>query len=306
MNLTPQAAVMFPGPWEHRDVAANGARFHTVHCGAGPLVVLLHGFPMYWWTWRTHLGALADAGYHAVAMDLRGYGGSDHTPHGYDPMTLSADVAGVIRSLGESSAVVVGHGLGGTVAWSAAVMRAPVIRAIATVSAPHPVRMRQANTQDPEQRRLSRYTLGFQWPLAPEHSLVKKDAERVEFLLRLWSGTPGWPDPETALMFRRAMQFSSTAHCALEYYRWAFRSIQRSDGRQFIHRMRFPVQQPVLQILGDSDVSILGRTYAGSEAYVTGPFDRVDMRSIGHFPHEEDGVRFCEALVPWLNKVHSR
>lgn len=107
----------------HRDVAANGARFHIAELGEGPLVLLLHGFPQFWWTWRHQLTALADAGFRAVAMDLRGVGGSDRTPRGYDPANLALDVTGVIRSLGEPDAALVGHDLGGYLAWTAAVMR---------------------------------------------------------------------------------------------------------------------------------------------------------------------------------------
>lgn len=90
--------VRLDGPWTHRDVAANGARFHIAEMGEGPLVLLLHGFPQFWWTWRHQLPALADAGFRAVAMDLRGVGGSDRTPRGYDPANLALDVTGVIRS----------------------------------------------------------------------------------------------------------------------------------------------------------------------------------------------------------------
>ena len=124
----PDAAIRAAGPWTHRDVAANGARFHVVDIGDGPAVLLLHGFPTFWWTWRRQLIALADAGYRAIAMDLRGYGGSDHPPEGYDPRTMAADVAGVIRCLGEPEAVVVGHGWGGVGAWSTAVLEPEVVR----------------------------------------------------------------------------------------------------------------------------------------------------------------------------------
>ncbi|CAM5326085.1 hypothetical protein SANTM175S_10566 [Streptomyces antimycoticus] len=79
---TSASVVRLDGPWTHRDVAANGARFHIAELGDGPLVLLLHGFPQFWWTWRHQLPALADAGYRAVAMDLRGVGGSDRTPRG--------------------------------------------------------------------------------------------------------------------------------------------------------------------------------------------------------------------------------
>ncbi len=102
--------IELPGPWSHRYISANGARFHVCESlpepsvgpnpTAAPLVVLLHGFPEFWWAWRHQLPVLAAAGYHAVAMDLRGYGASDKTPRGYDPLTLSADVTGVIRGMG--------------------------------------------------------------------------------------------------------------------------------------------------------------------------------------------------------------
>ena len=83
--MTDSSAVLVDGPWQHRFVSANGARFHVVEAGsdpAAPLVVLLHGFPEHWWAWRHQLPALAAAGYRAVAMDLRGAGASDKPPQG--------------------------------------------------------------------------------------------------------------------------------------------------------------------------------------------------------------------------------
>ena len=100
--------------------------------------MLLHGFPQMWWAWRHQLPALAEAGYRVAAMDLRGCGASDKPPQGYDVPTLTRDVAGVIRSLGSSDAVVVGHGLGGTVAWSMPALRPAVTRAIAALSSRAP------------------------------------------------------------------------------------------------------------------------------------------------------------------------
>jgi pimeloyl-ACP methyl ester carboxylesterase len=303
VSPNPEQAIWASGPWEHRDVAANGARFHTAQAGSGPLVLLLHGFPMYWWTWRQLIPQLADAGYQAVAMDLRGYGGSDHTPHGYDPATSAADVAGVIRSLGHHKATVIGHGWGGLIAWSSAVLRPSAINAIAPISMPHPIRLQRAVRKDPAQRKLSRYTLGFQWPFTPERALLRDDAQHVEDFLRRWSGTPGWPDPQTAMYYRRAMQFQSSAHCALEYFRWAIRSVPRKDGRRFMKRMNTKIEQPVLHVIGKSDGSILPRSSDGSEAYVNGPYQRIDMTGVGHFPQEEDGKRFAEILQPWLREV---
>src|SRR3954447_10647843 len=130
----PDASIaLLDGPWEHRMVAANGARFHVAATGRGPLVLFLHGFPEFWWAWRHQLPAVAEAGYRAAAMDLGGYGASDKPPRGYDPTTLAADVAGVIRSLGDRDAVVVGHGWGGLVAWTVAVAHAGQVRGVAAV-----------------------------------------------------------------------------------------------------------------------------------------------------------------------------
>lgn len=301
--VTPEQAVWADGPWEHRDVAANGARFHIATMGEGPLVVLMHGFPQYWWTWRHLLPRLADAGYRAVAMDLRGYGGSDHTPHGYDPHTLSADVAGVVRSLGESSAVLIGHGWGGMIAWAAAVMRLSAVRAIVPVSMPHPILLRRGLVSDPEQRKLSRYAITYQWPFAPERALTKNNGARVEQLLQRWGAAPGWPSAQESAMYRAAIQFSSTAHCALEYHRWAIRSIPRPDGRRFQQRMEFPIRQPVLQINGLADGSILPRTSDGGEAFVRGDYRRVDLADVGHFPQEEAPDTFADLVLPWLAEL---
>ena len=93
--------ILIDGPWHHHFVAANGARFHVAVAGSTvgdpPLVILLHGFPQFWWAWRHQLVALAASGYRVAAMDLRGQGASDKPPIGYDVPTLARDVAGVIR-----------------------------------------------------------------------------------------------------------------------------------------------------------------------------------------------------------------
>ena len=105
--------VRVAGPWTHRDVSANGIRLHVAELGEGPLVLLLHGFPEFWWSWRHQLTSLAEAGYRAVAVDLRGYGDSDKPPRGYDGFTLAGDVAGLVKALGAQRAHLVGHAWGG-------------------------------------------------------------------------------------------------------------------------------------------------------------------------------------------------
>ena len=284
-------------------MAANGARFHIAMMGEGPPVLLVHGFPTYWYTWRHLLPALADAGYRAFAMDLRGYAGTDHTPRGYDPFTLAADLRGVIRSLGLPNAVVIGHGWGAFVAWTAAALQPDVIRGLVAVAMPHPVRLRNAIVGDPEQRRLSRYGMGFQMPRGAERRLVADDAAVIGQYLRDWSGPGAWPDEASELHYRRAFQYRATAHCALEYHRWALRSIPRPDGVRYVHRMEQPIIAPVLQIHGLSDGAVLPRSVDGSEEFVTGGYQRHDLPDIGHFVHEEDPQAFADLVLPWLATV---
>ncbi|WP_059010557.1 alpha/beta fold hydrolase [Streptomyces specialis] len=296
---TRSSVILRDGPWTHRDVAANGARFHIAEIGDGPLVLLLHGFPQFWWAWRHQLTALAGAGFRAVAMDLRGVGGSDRTPRGYDPANLALDVTGVIRSLGEPDAALVGHDLGGYLAWTAAVMRPKLVRRLAVVSMPHPRSWRASMLRDPRQTAASAFVWGFQRPWLPERQLVADEAEAVGRLLRDWSG-PRQPESDDVMVYRRAMTIPSTAHCAIEPYRWLIRSIVRPDGVQFNRRMKRPVLVPTLHLHGSLDPVMRTRSSAGSGEYVEAPYRWRLFDGLGHFPHEEDPVAFSTELIDWL------
>src|SRR6202000_1805704 len=105
------AVVQIGGPWAHRSISANGTRFHAAEVGDGPLVVLLHGVPEVWWTWGHQLAVLPGAGFRAVAVALRGYGGSDKPPRGYDLVTAASDAAGRVPAPGG------GHAHGGGPRW---------------------------------------------------------------------------------------------------------------------------------------------------------------------------------------------
>ncbi len=299
------AVIRAVGPWSHRDVSANGCRFHVVEAGEGPAVVLLHGFPTFWWTWRAHLPALAASGYRVIAMDLRGYAGSDHPPQGYDPRTMAADVAGVIRSLGESDAVVVGHGWGGIAAWSAAVLHPEAVRAIASVAMPHPRALRSALLRDRKQRAAMRYALGFQLPFLPERRLGSHDGNRVGELLRSWSQDTSWATDELLAEFQCAFLRWPTAHTAIEYHRWAVRSALRPDGHAYMSLMEAPLRQSVLHIHATGDPMILPTSAEGTAEYVRGEYARVDI-DCGHFVHEEKPAEFQRTLMTWLDTVHGR
>src|SRR3954462_4444171 len=180
--------VMIDGPWSHRFVSANGTRFHVVEAGTGPLVLFLHGFPEFWYSWHNQLPALVDAGFRAVAIDLRGYGASDKPPRGYDGYTMAADVAGLIRALGERSAVLVGGGYGGAMAWTTAAFHPKLVRRLVVTSAAHPLRLRAALFADPRgQLTASGPMLKFQLPRY-EHMVTRDNAELIGRYLRQWGG----------------------------------------------------------------------------------------------------------------------
>ena len=298
MTAAADSAIHIDGPWTHRSVSANGTRFHIAEAGDGPLVLLLHGFPEFWWTWRHQLASLPAAGFRAVAADLRGYGGSDKPPRGYDLVTAASDVAGLVRALGEANAIVVGHDWGGLVAWTVGAYYPKLVRRLAVVSVAHPLRMRGAMFTEPLSRR-NGHMLAFQLPVMPERQLLRDDAELVGRILTDWSA-PGWPDGETEQVYRRAIQIPSVAHSAMEYYRWFFRSTLRPDGMRYTHRMRVPIQAPTLQVHGALDTSVLPATARGAGRHVEGPYRWRMIDGAGHFPHEERADRFDAELRGWL------
>jgi pimeloyl-ACP methyl ester carboxylesterase len=298
--MTDESAVLVDGPWRHRSVSAGGTRFHVAELGDGPLVLLVHGFPEFWWSWHHQLESLAAAGYRAAAVDLRGYGGSDKPPRGYDLVTLAGDIAGLVRSLGEANATVVGHDWGGLLAWTMGVYYPKVVERMVAVSAAHPLRLGHSLLMDIRgQGWAARHALGFQLPMAPEKRLVKNDAALVGDLLRDWSG-PGWPDASTSQLYRSAFQIPGVAHCALEYHRWTIRSLLRPDGIRYAGRMRSPIRVPVLHLHGALDRCVLPRSAQGSGRYVEAPYRWKLIEGAGHFPHEERPESFDEELLGWL------
>lgn len=299
-----ESVIRTSGPWEHREIAANTARFHIVEAGEGPLLLFLHGFPTFWWTWRKQLEYFQTKGFRVVAMDLRGYGGSDKTPHGYDPMTLASDVRGVILALGETKAVVVGQGWGGLLAWCVATMYPENVVGIVPVSMPHPKRLRRSILRDTVQRKALSYIYAFQLPFYPEYRLRKNNAQKIGEILEEWS-SGNWPDEETKTVFRAAMLEPAAIHCSLEYHRWALRSIPRKDGRTFQDIMSNDIEVPVLQIHGTLDGSITPKTANKSREFIDSEYEYVLISECGHFPHEEAPDIFNETLENWLAKLET-
>ena len=154
---------------EHKYADNDGVRIHYALAGEGPLVVMIHGFPDFWYSWRDQMAAL-EGEYRVAALDLRGYNLSDK-PAGverYAMPELVADVAAVIAAEGEESAVVVGHDWGGAIAWNVAMTRPELVASLIILNLPHPAGLARELMTNPDQQRNSQYARDFQKPNAHE------------------------------------------------------------------------------------------------------------------------------------------
>ena len=164
---------------EHRYAENDGVKIHYVTAGSGPLVVMVHGFPDFWYSWRKQIAALENT-YRIAAVDLRGYNGSDK-PDGVESYTmplLVADIAAVIAAEGAESAVVAGHDWGGAIAWSLAMSRPELVSALVILNLPHPAGLRRELATNPDQQQSSAYAYAFQEPEA-HRGLTAGAARRV-------------------------------------------------------------------------------------------------------------------------------
>ena len=176
---------------KHRIVEANGIRMHLAEQGTGPLVVLCHGFPESWYSWRHQLGALAEAGFHVVAPDMRGYGQTDRPEEieNYTLLHLVGDMVGLLDTLGAESAVIIGHDWGAPVAWHAALMRPDRFRGVVGLSVPfRPRGQARPTTMMPQNDDAIFYQLYFQNPGVAEAEFERDPRMTVRALLYSASG----------------------------------------------------------------------------------------------------------------------
>jgi pimeloyl-ACP methyl ester carboxylesterase len=206
----------------------NGLRLHYVEAGEpdGPLVLLLHGFPEFWYSWRSQLPALADAGFHAVAPDMRGYNTSAK-PSGvasYRLKHLTGDVVELIGRFEAERAAVVGHDWGGVVAWELGHRRPEVLDRLAVLNAPHLDRFERA-LRSPGQLARSWYALAFQVPVLPELVLRQRGFGWLGTMLRRDPVTPAAFDEREIGRYEEALSRPGALRAALNYYRALFRTM---------------------------------------------------------------------------------
>jgi epoxide hydrolase 4 len=282
----------------HRWVDVGRLRLHCVEAGAGPLVVLLHGFPEFWYAWRHQIPALADAGYRVVAPDLPGYNTSDKPPQvrDYRPQVLAQDVADLIVALGASSAAVAGHDWGGGLAWLLAMHHPERIQRLVVLNAPHPVRFLKGLSSLRQLRR-SWYILAFQLPWLPERLVAARDFQALRRALRRQPTRPGAFTDEDIDRYVAAAAQHGALRAAINYYRAALRANPLAQ----VHSLRH-VDAPTLVIWGDQD-RYLGRELAEPDRALV-PDVRVErIAEASHWVQTDAPQRVNQLMVDFLQPI---
>ena len=319
-----QAAVG-SGTLEHRMFTVNGIRLHAAEQGAGPLIILCHGWPELWYSWRRQIPALAAAGYRVVAPDLRGFGQSEAPDDvlSYSIMHTVGDVVGLVQALGERQAVIVGHDWGANLAWAAALLRPDILRAVVAMSVPFRLRgpapvlraVRKAG-------RTNFYMLYFQTPGVAEDELERDPASTLRRIFAppsnpatLTSNPPGGgflgnrPDPG-ADHLPPWLTKADADYFAGEYRRTGFRgglnwyrNIDR-NGELMAPWEGAAIRQPALFIAGRKDpvISFPGAKEGVDQlsTLVPGLRRTVLIDDAGHWIQQERAEEVNAALVEFL------
>lgn len=270
---------------EHGYADSNGVRIHYASLGQGPLVVMIHGFPDYWYTWRHQMEALSK-NYQVVAIDQRGYNLSDK-PKGvenYDMSLLVGDVVAVIRHLKRDRAIICGHDWGGVVAWSFAMMKPDMIEKLIILNLPHPRGIARELVNNPEQQKNSQYARNFQ----QEGFHKQLTAEGLARWVR---------DPEAQKKYIEAFE-RSDFEAMLNYYKRNYpREPYREDPSPVVK-----IKVPVLMIHGLKDTALLASGLNNNWDYIEKDLTLVTVPEAGHFVQQDSAEFVTRTMQMWLSR----
>jgi epoxide hydrolase 4 len=269
-------------------------RLHYVEAGEGPLVVLLHGFPEFWYGWRHQITPLAAAGFRVVAPDMRGYNLSSKPDRvaGYDSDQLTADISGLIRERGAESAMLVGHDWGGSVAWATAMQHPEVVERLAILNAAHPRKLSQG-LHHPGQLRRSWYFFFFDLPELPE-SVVRADNWQF-FRHFLRDARRGAFTDQDFDRYIEAWSQPGAPSGMINYYRNSVRQSPKHAEAQLR-----PVQARTLIIWGEDD-RYLGSELAEPDHDDVPNLDHVErLPDASHWVHHDEPERVTRLLTDFF------
>jgi pimeloyl-ACP methyl ester carboxylesterase len=251
------------GPWTHEFIHTNGVRLHYVTQGQGELMLMLHGFPEFWYSWRHQIPEFAKD-YKVVAPDLRGYNDSDkpNDVSAYRMSQLVEDVRGIIRTLGYDRCILVGHDWGGAIAWNFAYAHPEVVDKLIVLNIPHPAKFVQALQGNWNQLLRSWYIFAFQIPLLPEAILQWNDYEAIASAFRDMAIDKMAFSDDDIEAYKNAAAKRGALTAMLNYYRNAFSGglLERRDWR-ILH-------VPTLMIWGENDTALGTELTYGTDEYV--------------------------------------
>ncbi len=263
---------------------SGGVKIHYVTAGKGPLVVMIHGFPDFWYTWRAQIPELAKR-YQVVAIDQRGYNLSDK-PEGvenYATAKLVGDVAAVIKHFGRDKATVVGHDWGGVVAWTLAMTRPELVDRLVILNLPHPRGLSRELAHNPAQQEASQYARDFQKPDAA--SKIKPE------MLAFWV-----KDADARKVYVEAFGRSSV-EAMLNYYKANY---PREPYQEMPGGLLPQVKCPVLMIHGLGDTALLPGALNDTWKYLDAELTLVTIPGAGHFVQQDAADKVTRVMADWL------
>lgn len=273
---------------EHRYANSDGVKIHYAAFGQGPLVVMIHGFPDFWYSWRHQMQALGEAGYRVAAVDQRGYNLSDK-PAGVDNYSMRLlvnDIAAVIASEKAERAVVVGHDWGGSVAWNVAMRRPELVQLLIICNLPHPAGIAREIATNPQQRKNSEYAFNFQKPDAHKALSAERLAQWVT-------------DPNARTRYIEAFE-RSDFEAMLNYYKANY---PRPDAPPPSEPPTFPkVKAPVLIMHGLEDQALLPGALNNTWEWVEKDLTIVTIPGAGHFVQQDAAQFVTETMLDWLKR----
>jgi len=291
---TPQdAASLLGGDVREGYAEVGDQRLHYVEAGEGPLVLLLHGFPEYWYGWRLQIKPLAAAGFRVVAPDMRGYNLSSK-PDGvaaYDIDHLTADIVGLIRERGEQSALLVGHDWGGSVAWATAMSHPEVVDRLAILNAAHPRKLSEG-LHHPGQLRKSWYFFFFALRELPESVVHANNWHFFRHFLH--DANPAYT-PEEMDRYIEAWSQPGAATGMINYYRSSVRTPPKKAAAAIQ-----PIKAPTLVIWGQGD-QYLGEDLAEPDHDDVPNLERVErLPNASHWVHHDESERVTQLLIDFF------
>lgn len=287
--------------WQHHFVETNRIRLHCVTQGEGELVLLLHGFPEFWYSWRHQIPALGRH-FKVVVPDLRGFNDSDKPASGYDLDTLGADVRGLIEVLGYKKAHIVGHDWGGAIAWHFAQQFPQYLDRLAILNAPHPQDFMQAMAGSIDQFRRSWYVLAAQIPALPEWLVQQNLGSLIRNTFQSNAIRKGAFTTRDTEIYQAALEKPGVLKAVIHYYRTML--LPQIPWKPW-ERSPNPIQAPTLVLWGEDDHLLTPQFTDGIQAQIDAPYKIHMIPECGHWVQQETPQTVNRELLGFLRSPNT-